>query len=114
LLALVDTTRIHSAVNFARVTSTMTAYPTVITDLDVHASASQFNLEFADVNEATLQTDGVNAEKWRLDRNDDHLFVQAPNRWLGWCFVNCAPDEQQVTLQLPAELNDGSLNVDLE
>src|SRR5699024_11894089 len=26
----------------------------------------------------------------------------------------CAPDEQQVTLQLPAELNDGSLNVDLE
>lgn len=114
LLVVAVTTGFSSAVNFTRGTSTMTADTTGITDLDVDASASQFNLEFADVNEATLQTDGVNAEKWRLDRNDDQLVVQAPNRWLGWCFINCAPDEQQVTLQLPAELNDGSLNVDLE
>src|SRR5699024_9041557 len=92
LLVVAVTTGFSSAVNFTRGTSTMTADTTGITDLEVDASASQFNLEFADVNEATLQTDGVNAEKWRLDRTD----------------------EQQVTLQLPAELNDGSLNVDLE
>ena len=114
LLVVAVTNGFSSAINFTRGTSTMTADTTGITNLRVDANASRFNLEFADVGEATLQTDGVNAEKWNLDRDGDRLIVQAPNRWLGWCFVNCNPDEQQVTLMLPAELNDGSLNVDLE
>lgn len=114
LVIVAVTNGFSSAINFTRGTSTMTADATDITDVHVDANASRFNLEFADVNEATLQTDGVNAEKWRLDRDGDRLTVQAPNRWLGWCFVNCNPDEQQVTLLLPAKLNDGSLNVDLE
>ena len=114
LLVVAVTNGFSSAINFTRGTSTMTADTTGVTDLQVDANASRFTLEFTDVSEATLQTDGVNAENWRLDRDGDRLIVQAPKRWFGWCFVNCNPDEQQVTLLLPAELNDGSLNADLE
>lgn len=114
LLGVLLTTLFSAAVGLNRGSETMTADTTGVTGVNVDADASQFNLEFGAVSEATLETRGMNADGWHLGRDGTELEVQAPNQWMNWCFFNCNFEDNQVTLILPEELNDGSLNADLE
>lgn len=114
LLAVIATTVFSSAVGLNRGSATTTADTTGISTVNIDANATTFNLEFADVSEATLETYGLNADGWHLGREGNELLVHAPDRWLNWCFFNCGLEDNQVTLTLPQELNDGSLNAQLE
>ncbi|HIY85945.1 MAG TPA: DUF2807 domain-containing protein [Candidatus Yaniella excrementavium] len=114
LLAVAATAVFSSATSFNRGSANLTADTTGITGVNLEANASEFNLEFSNVSQATLRTDGVNAENWQLRREGDELLVTAPDQWFGWCLFNCNFDENRVTLTLPEELNDGSLNADMD
>lgn len=114
LLAFIVTSGISSALGLNRGAETMTAGTSGVTGVNVDANASRFNLEFGDVSEATLQVNGLNANSWELSRDGDELLVQAPDQWLNWCFFNCNLDDNQVTLVLPQELNNGQLNAEME
>jgi len=103
-----------AAVGLNRGSETMTADTSGVTGVTVDSNTSPFNLEFGAVSEATLQTHGMNADGWHLGHDGTELEVQAPNQWMNWCFFNCNFEDNQVTLILPEELNDGSLNADLE
>lgn len=114
LLVVAATAVFSSAVNFNRGSANLTADTAGITGVNIEANASEFNLEFGDVSQATLRTDGVNAENWQLRREGDELLVTAPDQWFGWCIFNCNFDENRVTLTLPEDLNDGSLSADMD
>ncbi|MDN6499967.1 MAG: DUF4097 domain-containing protein [Yaniella sp.] len=114
LLVVAATAVFSSTINFNRGVANLTADTTGVTGVNIEANASEFNLAFGDVTEATLRTDGVNAENWQLRREGDELLVTAPDQWFNWCFFNCNFQENRVTLTLPAELNDGSLNADMD
>ena len=43
-----------------------------------------------------------------------HFEVDAPSRWWHWGWFGNNNGDSHVTLTLPSELNDGSLNADLE
>lgn len=113
LLAILLTTVFASVIGLSRGSATLTADTSGVTSLDVDASASRFDLEFDDVTEATLETSGLNATRWDMHRNGDELVVEAPSRWASWCIFTCDNGDNQVTLTLPEELNDGSLNAEL-
>lgn len=114
LLAVAASTIFSSVLNFNRGSATVTAETSGISGVNVEANASQFNLEFGEVSEATLETSGLNADGWRLTRDRNELYVEAPNQWLSWCFFNCNFGDNQVSLVLPEELNDGSLNANID
>src|SRR5699024_5385403 len=103
-----------STINFNRGVANLTADTTGVTGVNIEANASEFNLAFGDVTEATLRTDGVNAENWQLRREGDELLVTAPAQWFNWCLFNCNFDETRVTLTLPEDLNDGSLIAEMD
>lgn len=113
LLAILLTTVFASVTSLSRGSATLTADTSGVTSLDVDANASRFDLEFDDVTEATLETSGLNATRWDMHRNGDELVVEAPSRWTSWCIFNCDNGDNKVTLTLPEELNDGSLNAEL-
>lgn len=114
LLGVLLSALFSAAVGLNRGSETMTADTAGVTGVNVDANASQFNLEFGAVSEATLETHGMNAGGWHLGRDGTELEVQAPSQWTNWCFFNCNFEDNQVTLILPEKLNDGSLNADLE
>ena len=114
LVVVLATTVFSSAIGLSSGSATQSANATGATELEVDADAARFDLEFAAVNEATLEATGVGADRWELTRNGDTLQVQAPNRWWNWCIFGCNDRESQVTLTLPQTLNDGSLNADLD
>lgn len=114
LLGVLLSALFSAAVGLNRGSDTMTAATSGVTEVTVDANASQFNLEFGDVSEATLQTNGLDADGWHLGRDGTELLVQAPDQWFNWCFIICNFEENQVTLTLPEELNDGSLNANLD
>lgn len=64
LLAVIATTVFSSAVGLNRGSATTTADTTGISTVNIDANATNFNLEFADVSEATLETYGLNADGW--------------------------------------------------
>lgn len=114
LLFVIATTIFTSATGLSRGTATLTADATGVQTLEVDASAAQFTLEFAAVDEATLATQGLSADRWELQRRGDTLRVDSPSPWFNWCFFNCNRGENQVTLTLPEQLNDGSLSAEVE
>lgn len=113
LLVAIATTIFSSAMGLSRGSATLTADATGVTALDVDANAAQFTLEFAEVNEATLEASGVSADRWELIRSDTTLEVDAPDRWWHWGWFGNS-GSSHVTLTLPTELNDGSLQADLD
>ena len=114
LLVIMLTTIFSSAIGLNRGAATTTADATGVTSLTVDAGASRFDVEFSDVDEATLETNGLNADRWNLTRQGTDLTVEAPSLWTNWCLFNCSNNGTQVTLLLPEELNDGNLNADLD
>ena len=113
LVIAIATTIFSSALGLSRGSATLTADASGVTALDVDANAAQFTLEFAEVNEAILEASGVSAERWELTRSDTTLEVDAPSRWWHWGWFG-NNGSSHVTLTLPTELNDGSLNADLD
>jgi len=114
LLAILLTTVFSSVIGLSRGSATMTADMTGVTGVSVDSSAAEFTLEFGAVPEATLETSGLHADSWHLVRDGAELQVQAPNQWMNWCFFNCNFEDNHVTLTLPEELNDGSLDADFD
>ena len=47
-----------------------------------------------------------------INRDGDVLAINAPDQWWSWCWFNC--DDTHVTVTLPQELNDGSLNAEMD
>lgn len=65
-------------------TSTRSLDTAGIDGLDIEAAAGTLRVEFTDVQEAELEvTSAWGADSWRLERDDDTLEVQSPDR-LGW------------------------------
>lgn len=116
LAVILITTALSSLMGLSRGSATLTADTAGVTALDVEADAARFDLEFGAVSEATLQTQGYNADRWELNREGETLVVQAPDRWWDWCFFGsgCNNGENQVTLTLPETLNNGSLNAEFD
>ena len=114
LVGLLATTVLSSLVGLSRGTASTSVSANGVTALNVEADASRFDVKFAAVPEATLEVDGVSADRWQLDRRGDELNVYAPDRWWSWCFFDCSARDSQVTLTLPQQLNDGSLIADLD
>lgn len=84
---------------------------TGVTAIDVDVSAGEFTLDFADVDEATIEM--VNArDTWELRRDGDTLRVHTPREfWNNFCFIWC--EHQQVTVILPEELQETGLDAEL-
>lgn len=94
-----------------------------LTSLEVDTNTSQLSIEFADVDEASLEAHG---QGWTFERDGDTLVVER-QRWSFqfWCFGSCdAGARNPSTLTLPNELNStldadvsvgaGTVNVDGE
>lgn len=86
---------------------------TGVTHLELNADASRFTIEFAEVDQASLDSSGTVREGWDLTRDDDRLVVHSPGRFNDWCLFRCPAGEEQLVLTLPEELNDGGLDASL-
>lgn len=73
-----------------------------VTELETEVGAGSLRVEFADVDEATLEvTRGWGADQWRLERIEDTIRVSSPDRWWGgWMFG----DRSEAVLTLPDTL----------
>lgn len=83
-----------------------------VTELDVHSAAADFTLEFADVDEASLEVTGSGRQAWVLERDGDELVVKTKRMLWDFCFGWCGTHDQTVTLTLPKRL-DGRLDAEL-
>lgn len=81
-----------------------------VTSLDVAATTGTFTLEFAPTDQAVLDVRSSNGKDWSLERNGQSLEVRPPADWFNFCFFGCTKDDNQITLTLPQELNDGSVD----
>lgn len=79
-----------------------------VTSLNVDSKASRFDVEFDDVEEATLRSPSGVRGNWELERDGSELSVQSSEGWSDICFW--CETGQNITLVLPEELNDGSLD----
>lgn len=84
-----------------------------ITELEVESNSSQFTLEFADVQEATLSVEGDSRYRWEMTVDDTDLVVSSTRSALDFCIGWCAAGTERVTLTLPSELSNGKLSADL-
>lgn len=84
-----------------------------VTSLDVKAQSGTFSLKFAEISEATLEVRSNSGTDWKLQREGQELVVRAPNSWGDWCFFGCTAEDNKITLTLPQQLNDGSLDASL-
>lgn len=82
--------------------------------LDIYAASGTFNLEFAPVPEANFEVSTSNGKDWSVERKGETLEVRAPEDWMDFCFLGCAKDNNIVTLTLPQEMNDGSMDAKLK
>ena len=76
---------------------------TGVTEVETEVGAGSLRIEFADVDEATLEvTRGWGADQWRLERVEDTIRVSSPNRWWGgWMFG----ERSEAVLTLPDTLD---------
>ncbi|QRQ78222.1 DUF4097 family beta strand repeat-containing protein [Glutamicibacter protophormiae] len=81
-----------------------------LASLDVEASSGTFTLEFSDTTEAVLDVQTSSGSGWTLRRSGDELVVRPPAGWNNFCFFSCTKWDNQVTLTLPRELNNGQLD----
>lgn len=112
LAVVLVTTLFGSISGLSRGSASQTADATGVTELKLNANAANVNIAFADVDEATLDATGQRANRWELNRSGDALSIHSSEMWWSWCWFNCA--ETEVTVTLPEELNDGSLNAELD
>lgn len=113
LTVLISTTREAVATLNSRHSVQSTAVQGV-SALDIRAASGTFNLKFAAVDEATLDVRSSSGKDWRMERKGEILEVSAPEDWLNFCFFGCTKDDNEVTLTLPQELNDGSMDAKLK
>lgn len=108
-LALVGGTVISTIAAASVRTETQAVDATGVNGLDVDVSAGSFRIDFADVDDATLDvTGGWAGGGWTLERDEDELIVSAPD-WSfggGWLFGG----DVRATLTLPRELEDTVLD----
>ena len=113
LVGILVTTLLSSIVGqSSQGSASQTANATGVTQLDLNSNAGNVNIVFDDVDQATLDATGQHANRWELVRRDEVLAINAPDTWFSWCWFNCEGTE--VTVTLPQELNDGSLNAELD
>ncbi len=114
LVVILTTSAMSSLVGLSGGSATRTANTTNVTDLDVRAVGASFDVVFADVDEATLETSGSRADAWELTSQSSTLVVDAPSRWWDWGPFWTGNGETRAVLTLPTELNDGTLNAELD
>ncbi|WP_458042676.1 MULTISPECIES: hypothetical protein [Bacteria] len=108
-LALVGGTVISTIASASVRTETQVIDATGVNELDVDVSAGSFRIDFADVDDATLDvTGGWAGGGWTLEREEDELIVSAPDWSFGraWFFGG----DVRATLTLPRELEDTVLD----
>ena len=84
-----------------------------IEGLNIEVAASQFTLEFADVEDAVLAVDGPDADRWVFGQEEDDLFVESPAQ------TTVRTHLETATLTLPQHLlettaPDDLLDLDVE
>lgn len=117
LLSLIGSATITAAGAFTAEdggSGTQTASTRGVTSLSVDSSASAFTMRFADVPEATLEVAGDSRYRWNLDRYDDELVVESSQRFWDFCILGCFAGNERVTLTLPEELDDGTIDASLD
>lgn len=108
-LALIGTTVISTIASASVRTETQVVDATGIDELDVDVAAGSFRIDFADVDDATLDvTGGWAGGGWTLERDEDELIVSAPDWSFGgaWLFGG----DVRATLTLPRELENAVLD----
>ena len=110
LLSVIISTAVSASATLTRTTTTYNANATGISSLHVNASATKFDVVFADVDQAELETINMRPDAWSLERRGDELRVDRRANWELWCwFGGCGWDNSHVILTLPEDLNDGGL-----
>lgn len=89
---------------------TQTADVADVTSVDVDSSASAFTLAFGDVEEAELEVVGQSRARWSIETTGDRLVVESNQRFWDFCIGWCAAGNERVTLTLPDDMNDGTLD----
>lgn len=91
---------------------------TGVTSLDLSVGIAELELEFGDVPEATLRTNGGQADRWSLTRDGDELVVRAPKASSGFCVFGLCPTARgqhvTATLTLPQELAGRGFDADIQ
>lgn len=91
-----------------------------VTEIDVDVSATDFTIEFGDVDTATLSVEGASG-RWTLERDVDTLIVESPR--LRWFWFGFGSRSGTAVLTLPTDLagvdadistSAGSITVDGE
>ncbi len=85
-----------------------------VSTLDVQANTGSFELKFADVSEASLEVRSTSGEQWSLEREGSTLTVRPPAGWNNFCFFGCSASDNEITLTLPEELNNGTVDAKFE
>ena len=108
-LGLVGATVISTIASASTRTETQAVDATGVDELDVDVSAGSLRIDFADVEEASLDvTSGWGGAGWTLERDGDELVVSAPDWSFGgaWLFGG----DVRATLTLPSALEDTVLD----
>jgi hypothetical protein len=114
LVVILTTSAFSGLVGLSRGSASLTSDTANVTALDVSAAGASFDVEFADVDEATLETSGSRADAWELTSKNSTLVVDAPSRWWDWGPFWTGNGETRAVLTLPTELNDGNLSAELD
>ena len=108
-LGLIGGTVLSAMASASVSTETQSVSAAGVRELDVEVSAGSLRVEFADVDEATLDVSGGWAGAgWTLSRDEDELVVSSPE-WSfggGWLFGR----DVRATLTLPRELETRTLD----
>lgn len=108
-LGLVGSTVISTVASVAVSTERQAVGASGVDALDVDVSAGSLRIDFADVDEASLDvTSGWGSGDWTLERDGDELVVSSPDWAFGgaWLFGG----DVRATLTLPRELEDTVLD----
>ncbi|MBA8815274.1 hypothetical protein FHX48_000326 [Microbacterium halimionae] len=110
---------IFSPAAASNATSSQSIATSGVTELVAEASATELTVRFADVREATLDTEGSGAAGWTFERNGSSLKVESPSRsgvslWFssGIGSATLTLPENISGLDTTLTLNAGSLNAD--
>jgi len=89
---------------------TLTAGTTGVREVEISSSSGEFRVEFADVDEATLEgvSDGGD---WSMRRDGDTLVIDSPRQWFRFGFD--WNYERNATLTLPRSLEGVDLDADV-
>ena len=109
LLGTVANAIVSTVLGASRSTESTTADARGLTAFDIDAADGRVAVVFDDVDEAVLEVTGNASGGWTLERVDDTLRVASPSTFLGWWGSR---GQTEVTLTLPAELEDAALDAD--